>query len=369
MGCTRVALESLSSTPSTPNAAANPAATASPSGVTTNTPPGAAEAGSAASASPSGGPASHAGNGSGFDFLQTLAHSLTAADTGATPAAAVVSAETSASTKSKTAGGTGSDTNAAAVGLALLSQSLAAALSGLPTAIPPAAASAGTSCRDGAGSAVTLTSGSSIQDIVTLLGKDVADNSKSALGTADSSTATSASATTSVGDSTAAIATGSAAHMSVSSHSTVQPPPADSGVTTGELRERVGTPAWTEELGGQLTWMAHRGVESASLRLSPEHLGPLEIQISVRDGATSVWFGAHQADTRAALEQALPRLHELFATQGLTLADAGVSRESPRGHAQNPVGASATPLSGVGGDDASVTPTLRVRLGLVDTYA
>src|SRR5262249_16901551 len=96
------------------------------------------------------------------------------------------------------------------------------------------------------------------------------------------------------------------------------------------LRSPVGTPAWRDELGAQLTWMANRGIESASFRLSPEHLGPLEVRIAVRDGDASVWFGANHADTRQALEQSLPRLRELFASQGLALADAGVFKEAPR---------------------------------------
>jgi flagellar hook-length control protein FliK len=59
-------------------------------------------------------------------------------------------------------------------------------------------------------------------------------------------------------------------------------------------------------------------------------LGPVEVRIDVRDGATSVWFGAAHPDTRSALEQSLPRLRELFAASGLLLADAGVARDAPR---------------------------------------
>lgn len=136
------------------------------------------------------------------------------------------------------------------------------------------------------------------------------------------------------------------------------------------LRSPVGTPAWNDELGAQLTWMAANGREAASLRLSPEHLGPLEIRISVRDGEASVWFGASNPDTRSALEQSLPRLRELFAAQGLVLADAGVSRESPR-DAFRPAGTGSSAgmhdASDAGGE-TSVTSITSPRLGLIDTY-
>lgn len=134
------------------------------------------------------------------------------------------------------------------------------------------------------------------------------------------------------------------------------------------LQQPVGSSAWADELGTRLTLMAERGHHSASLRLSPEHLGPLEVRISVRDDQASVWFGASNADTRAALEQALPRLRELFAAQGLALADAGVFREPPR----DPPRFSAS-ASGRGEDPVSETealpPASVVQLGLVDAYA
>jgi flagellar hook-length control protein FliK len=115
--------------------------------------------------------------------------------------------------------------------------------------------------------------------------------------------------------------------------------------------------------------MAHQGVESASLKLSPEHLGPLEIHISVNAGDASVWFGAQQADTRAALEQALPHLREMFAAQGLTLADANVSREPPRQQSNSSSGQGVAAISSVGSAEGSVSAAIRARLGLVDTYA
>lgn len=135
-----------------------------------------------------------------------------------------------------------------------------------------------------------------------------------------------------------------------------------------ELRAPVGSAAWTEELGTQLTWMSRHGQDSASLRLSPDHLGPVEVRIEVRDGATSVWFGAAHADTRSALEQSLPRLRELFAASGLLLADAGVARDAPRQNTRpgTPLclGSSANEQA-ISASKVSPSPT---HSGLVDTY-
>lgn len=130
----------------------------------------------------------------------------------------------------------------------------------------------------------------------------------------------------------------------------------------------VGTQGWSEEIGSRMTMMVEQGKHTASLRLSPEHLGPLEIQISMNDDKASVYFGAAHADTRAALENALPKLREMFAAQGLSLADAGVHREPPR-QQPNPAMQSG-PSGNVAGDSGEqATAAAHVRLGLLDAYA
>jgi flagellar hook-length control protein FliK len=129
----------------------------------------------------------------------------------------------------------------------------------------------------------------------------------------------------------------------------------------------VGNPAWADEIGARVVMMSESGTHTASLKLSPEHLGPLEINITVRDDKASVWFGAAHADTRAAIETALPRLREMFAAQGLSLADAGVFREPPREQA---VVKNGTTSAGQGEGTEEVTSiSARARLGLVDAYA
>lgn len=134
------------------------------------------------------------------------------------------------------------------------------------------------------------------------------------------------------------------------------------------LQQPVGTRAWADELGARLTMMTQKGQHTASLRLSPEHLGPLEIRIAMRDDQASVWFGAAHADTRAAIEHALPRLRELFAAQGMSLADAGVFREPPK---QTFAEWRSSKHDGV---EAAVRVNdepvpARVQLGLLDAYA
>ena len=82
----------------------------------------------------------------------------------------------------------------------------------------------------------------------------------------------------------------------------------------------------------------------------------------------NVWFGAQQADTRAALIDALPRLREMFAANGLSLGEANVSQEAPRQDSE-----AARAFRGEAAAESAVTRDLprqtRVSLGMIDTYA
>lgn len=134
----------------------------------------------------------------------------------------------------------------------------------------------------------------------------------------------------------------------------------------------VGTPRWADELGSRMMLMTVRGQHEGSLNLTPEHLGPLEVRVSVNQGTANVWFGAQHADTRAALTEALPRLRELFAESGLALGHAGVSQEAPRQDARSGAAerlAAAPPDKAIEESAATAPASRRVALGLVDTYA
>lgn len=130
----------------------------------------------------------------------------------------------------------------------------------------------------------------------------------------------------------------------------------------------VGNAQWADEIGSRMTMMVEQGKHTASLRLSPEHLGPLEVRITMNGDQASVQFGAAHVDTRNAIENALPRLREMFAATGLSLSDANVSREPPRQQQQStPQGSSP---GGIGSDEGGTAVSVaQVRLGLLDAYA
>ena len=114
-------------------------------------------------------------------------------------------------------------------------------------------------------------------------------------------------------------------------------------------------------------WLASNDVQSATLELSPEHLGPVEVHIDVQSSQVNVTFSAAHAETRGALEQTVPRLRELFAGGGLTLGQTNVQQEprsgSHRRRDRRSQRARRRKLS-----SRSQSP-IGQRLGLVDEYA
>jgi flagellar hook-length control protein FliK len=134
---------------------------------------------------------------------------------------------------------------------------------------------------------------------------------------------------------------------------------------------RLSTPVhdtrWADALAHRLVMMARDGESTASLKLVPQDLGPLDIQINVRDGEASVHFGAAHPETRAVLEASLPRLRELLGAQGLQLANASVSHQS--GGQNRPEKSSGPRAIGAVAEETEVSPAQAVSTSLLDIYA
>jgi flagellar hook-length control protein FliK len=141
--------------------------------------------------------------------------------------------------------------------------------------------------------------------------------------------------------------------------------------TAGAARDNIATPVhsprWAEDVGARVAMMVRGGESSASLQLTPVDLGPVEVNVTVRDSQASIHFGAAQAETRALLEASIPKLREMLAAQGFNLMDASVSQGfSRQARADAPVTSRAD-----GPDpDLDVREAARLTaLGLLDTYA
>ena len=136
---------------------------------------------------------------------------------------------------------------------------------------------------------------------------------------------------------------------------------------------------WATDMSQKVVWLANADKQSAQLTLNPPEMGPIEISLDVDKGTASVSFTSANAEVRDALETALPRLREMFASAGIELGQTNVGAQS---FSQQQAGNSAQNQSSSRGRDdnailaADTTGTLKTGAlaarqgnGMVDLFA
>ncbi|MDO8925435.1 MAG: flagellar hook-length control protein FliK [Sideroxyarcus sp.] len=142
----------------------------------------------------------------------------------------------------------------------------------------------------------------------------------------------------------------------------------------------VSTPVnqarWGDEFSQKITWLASSKMDqSAELHLNPPQLGPLDVVLKVSGDQATALFTSPHAAVREAIEQALPRLRDMLADNGITLGNATVSDQAPReqnkSDAQRTAGNTDNELrdTAAGGNNAARVSPISRHNGIVDTFA
>lgn len=159
--------------------------------------------------------------------------------------------------------------------------------------------------------------------------------------------------------------------------------PTPAPVASASLDAPIGTPAFREQLSAQIAVFIDQKQLSAQIQVHPPELGPVDVQIKLNVEHVEVDFFATQADARQAIENAIPRLKEMLAEQGLSLGNAHVgTQDDPRAFAgtldhgggwqsgARQMHGTARDEHGVSADLAPPAPGVtRHSLRLVDTFA
>ena len=149
-------------------------------------------------------------------------------------------------------------------------------------------------------------------------------------------------------------------------------------VPADKLTGRVGTPAWDQQLGQKVVWMAAGGDQSATLTLNPPDLGPVQVVLTVTNDQADAAFMSAQPEVRQALEAAMPRLREMMSEAGIAFGSATVSAGTPEQQHNGERAASGERRGngqggGVSGGEIAIAPTAggrsRPSLSAVDTFA
>jgi len=122
--------------------------------------------------------------------------------------------------------------------------------------------------------------------------------------------------------------------VGVSTHGAPAAAPSSSAVLN--IATAVGEPGFGQDASRQIVYLAKTGVQSAQLSLQPADLGPVSVSIQMNGLQASLVISASHATTRAALQDALPHLSELFQSSGLQLTGAQVGDGSARNADQGP---------------------------------
>ena len=135
----------------------------------------------------------------------------------------------------------------------------------------------------------------------------------------------------------------------------------------------VQQPGWGQAVGDRLLTMVNDKIQSAHIHLNPPELGPIEVRVNINNNQASVHFVSNHSAVRDAIEDAFPRLKDMFMQNGLSLTDANVSQHSQQQQAHHYSGEqndTSAPFNNFleSADTEEATHAQVVDIGLIDQY-
>lgn len=151
--------------------------------------------------------------------------------------------------------------------------------------------------------------------------------------------------------------------------------------TSPAISTPLGNNGWAEEFSQKISWLSTQQNQVAELHLNPPNLGPLDVVLKISDNQATALFASPHGAVRDAVENALPKLRELLADNGIMLGNTTISDQSPRDRGtegfmnQGSGTAAQHEFSGIAPDPAGIplaatqTAPVRRHNGMVDTFA
>lgn len=121
-----------------------------------------------------------------------------------------------------------------------------------------------------------------------------------------------------------------ATHTAGRSHETAAPTPQNAPSITAHLHDNK----WSQQLSDRVLWLARGDVQNAQINITPAHLGPIQISLSLNGEQMTAHFVSANQEVRQALEDALPRLREMLAGAGINLGQANVGSQQQQAQAE-----------------------------------
>jgi flagellar hook-length control protein FliK len=96
-------------------------------------------------------------------------------------------------------------------------------------------------------------------------------------------------------------------------------------VPSVNVNHPLNQPGWDQAFGEKIQWLVGQRIQGAQIRLNPAQLGPMEVNIQVRNEQASIQFNSAHLPVREALEAAIPRLRDMMESSGVELVDVDIS--------------------------------------------
>ncbi len=152
--------------------------------------------------------------------------------------------------------------------------------------------------------------------------------------------------------------------------------------STAAPSTRIDTPlghsGWGDAFTERISWLVGKQVQQASIHITPEHLGPIEVRLHASQDQLSVTIAAQHVTTQETLAATMSRLREALASTPFSqvdvrMADPGFAQADQSG--QQAAGGGQAGGGGTTGENAGLAPdsgpgVVRIETrGLLDDYA
>ena len=137
-----------------------------------------------------------------------------------------------------------------------------------------------------------------------------------------------------------------------------------------EIPVDISNSQWSEKFSEHIVWLGNHGIKSAIIKIHPDDLGPLEISIKVVKDSASVNINSPSSHVCEIVDQALPRLREMMAEQGLNLSEVNIGTDTNSQQSSQNSQNSDDAFMIDSEDEILLTPlTKKSHQGLIDYFA
>jgi flagellar hook-length control protein FliK len=117
-------------------------------------------------------------------------------------------------------------------------------------------------------------------------------------------------------------------------------PPISNNLSTTnyQINTNLYQSGWNEAFNQRVIFMTHNNINSASISINPEHLGPIQVQLQMdANQQTSIHFIANNPEVRQIITDSIQQLGELLDQSGIQLGQTSVGSQNrnQKGKEQN----------------------------------